>query len=120
MIQMSATFYPAKRTPTSRYPWDFVEIPYEVNFSNSNTRIILEKLGLDPNFEESDPQPIGDFIVACQRFIGGTPYPDDKNLSASSYEIQLTVTGVMLRKVAMLLAAATMGRELGATHWYFA
>jgi len=113
MIQMSATFYPAiKESPTS---WDFVEIPYEVNFSNSNTRIILEELGLDPNFEESDTstQPIGDFIVACQRFIGGTRYPDDM------WAI-VTDRGVMLRKVAMLLVAATMSRELGATHWYFA
>ena len=77
----------------------------EVNLANSNARFMLEKLGMDPHFEESDTsaQHIGDFILACQRVIG--------HVDEHPYD---------LFRVTSLLHAALLGRMNGATHWYFA
>ena len=125
MIQMSATFYPATQgtRPPSSIPelhlqkedrWEYVPDMPEVNLANSNARFMLEKLGMDPHFEESDTsaQHIGDFILACQRVIGDT-CPDllRRGCPDETYE---------LFKVTSLLNAALLGRMNGATHWYFA
>jgi hypothetical protein len=115
MIQMSATFYPAiKESPTS---WDFVEVPYEVNLSNSNARSVLEALGLAPNFEKSDTstQLIDDFIERCHVYVRGGSPDGGSHISRSS-----DVGMYVLHKVAMLLVSATLGKQGGATHWYFA
>ncbi|MAN21549.1 MAG: hypothetical protein CL985_00225 [Euryarchaeota archaeon] len=104
---MSATFYPAKQE--SEKVWGFVEVPYEVNLSNYNTRLVLGALGLDPHFEDSNTQvqTIEDFIERCHAFIDGSSLPS------------LPADGYILRRVAQLLVSATLGKQNGATHWYF-
>ena len=129
---MSATFYPAKQE--SEKGWTFVEVPYEVNLSNSNTRFVLEALGLDSNFEDArisqsraiiddanaKEQDIDDFIERChvvlrggaQNILHEPPYEERVPWHSSPQYI--------LHKVAMLLVSATLGKQNGATHWYFA
>ena len=124
---MSATFYPAKQE--SEKAWTFVEVPYEVNLSNSNTRFVLEALGLDSNFEDArisqsraiiddanaKEQDIDDFIERCHVVLRGGIPDGASHISRSSDEERYT-----LHKVAMLLVSATLGEQGGATHWYFA
>jgi len=125
---MSATFYPAIQgtRPPSSIPelhlqkenrWEYVEIPYEVNLSNSNAYTLLEALGLDPNFEYSDTstQTIDDFIERCHEWVRGG-LPDGSLTGAMSGDEERYI----LHKVAMLLVSATLGKHNGATHWYFA
>ena len=109
---MSASFYPAKQE--SEKVWGFVEVPYEVNLSNSNARIILSELGLNPEFEEANTkeQDIDDFIERCHVVMRGG-IPDGALMGPPSEE------RYVLHKVAMLLVSATLGKQNGATHWYF-
>ena len=112
---MSATFYPAKQE--SEKAWTFVEVPYEVNLSNSNTHLILQELGLNPEFEYANTkeQDIDDFIERCHVVLRGGS-PDGALICAHSANEERYV----LHKVAMLLVSATLGKQGGATHWYFA
>tara|TARA_B100001750_G_scaffold109840_1_gene86796 strand:- start:2221 stop:2559 length:339 start_codon:yes stop_codon:yes gene_type:complete len=112
---MSASFYPAKQE--SEKVWGFVEVPYEVNLSNSNTRIILSELGLNTEFEDANTkeQDIDDFIERCHVLARGG-IPDGALIYARSRDDELYI----LHKVAMLLVSATLGKQGGATHWYFA
>ena len=117
MIQMSATFYPAiKESATGTTCWGFVEVPYEVNLSNSNARFVLEALGLAPNFEKSDTstQLIDDFIERCHVYVRGGSPDGASHISMSRDEEMYVV-----HRVAMLLVSATLGKQGGATHWYF-
>ncbi len=111
---MSATFYPAKQE--SEKVWGFVEVPYEVNLSNSNARIILSELGLNTEFEDASTkeQDIDDFIERCHVVMRGG-IPDGALICAHSANEERYV----LHKVAMLLVSATLGKQNGATHWYF-
>ena len=112
---MSATFYPAKQE--SEKVWGFVEVPYEVNLSNSNARFVLEALGLDSNFEDANTkeQDIDDFIERCHVVLRGGIPDGASHISRSSDEERY-----ILHRVAMLLVSATLGEQGGATHWYFA
>ena len=112
---MSATFYPAKQE--SEKAWGFVEVPYEVNLSNSNAHLVLEALGLDPNFEyaRTNSQSIDDFIERCHVWVRGG-LPDGSLIGAMSEDEER----YLLHRVAMLLVSATLGKQGGATHWYFA
>jgi hypothetical protein len=112
---MSATFYPAKQE--SEKAWTFVEVPYEVNLSNSNAHLVLNELGLDPNFEyaSTKEQDIGDFIERCHVYARGGS-PDGASHISMSRDEEMYV----LHRVAMLLVSATLGEQNGATHWYFA
>ena len=124
---MSATFYPAKQeSETSLVSklsteddlwWGFVEVPYRVNLSNSNTRLVLDDLGLNSNFEDANTkeQDIDDFIERCHQVLRGQ-VPDDGDPAL----YLLREERYVLYKVAMLLVSATLGKQNGATHWYFA
>ena len=96
--------------------WGFVEVPYEVNLSNSNARFILSELGLNTEFEEANTkeQDIDDFIERCHVVMRGG-IPDGALIYARSRDDELYI----LHKVAMLLVSATLGKQGGATHWYF-
>ena len=109
---MSATFYPAKQE--SEKVWGFVEVPYEENLSNSNARIILSELGRNTEFEDASTkeQDIDDFIERCHVVMRGG-IPDGALMGPPSEE------RYVLHKVAMLLVSATLGKQNGATHWYF-
>ena len=133
MIQMSATFYPAIQgtKPPSSIPelhlqkenrWEYVPDMPEVNLCNSNARSVLEALGLDPNFEESDTsaQTIDDFIERCHAFLYGEGDELEPSTRPTPGNGKLTGSGYLLHKVAMLLVSAELGRQGGATHWYFA
>ncbi len=112
---MSATFYPAKQLEAEI--WSFVEVPYEVNLSNSNAQLVLNELGLAPDFEYAaiKEQDIDDFIERCHVLARGG-IPDGALIYARSRDDELYI----LHKVAMLLVSATLGKQGGATHWYFA
>tara|TARA_R110002020_G_scaffold162211_2_gene347720 strand:+ start:549 stop:887 length:339 start_codon:yes stop_codon:yes gene_type:complete len=112
---MSATFYPAKQK--SPNVWTFVEVPYEVNLSNSNARLVLSDLGLQTEFEYANTkeQEIDDFIERCHEVLRGH-VPDGALITCGSGYDERYV----LHKVAMLLVSATLGKHNGATHWYFA
>ena len=117
---MSATFYPAKqdlhtftRNRTRRENiWTFVEVPYEVNLSNSNAVLVLNDLGLNPDFEYANTkeQEIDDFIERCHEVLRGH-VPDGALITCGDWYDERYV----LHKV-----AATLGKQNGATHWYFA
>ena len=123
---MSATFYPVKHEKG----WYFVEVPYEVNLSNSNARFVLEALGLDSNFEDArisqsraiiddanaKEQDIDDFIERCHVVLRGGRLHQEEEPCWSLHSSPQYI----LHKVAMLLVSATLGKQGGATHWYFA
>ena len=127
---MSATFYPAKQESENaawsredlnlRFEglvWSFVEVPYEVNLSNSNARLVLSDLGLNPDFENADTkeQEIDDFIERCHQVLcGHVPEDGDPALHLTREE------RYVLHKAPMLLVSAALGKQNGATHWYFA
>tara|TARA_R100001510_G_C7587022_1_gene157966 strand:+ start:286 stop:642 length:357 start_codon:yes stop_codon:yes gene_type:complete len=118
---MSATFYPAKQK--SANVWTFVEVPYEVNLSNSNARLVLSDLGLQTEFEYANTkeQEIDDFIERCHQVLRGAEEP---MLAVDCDLLELErirrEERYVLHKVAMLLVSATLGKQNGATHWYFA
>ena len=112
---MSATFYPAKQLEAEI--WSFVEVPYEVNLSNSNAQLVLNELGLAPDFEYAaiKEQDIDDFIERCHVYVRGGS-PDGASHISTSRDEEMYV----VHRVAMLLVSATLGKQGGATHWYFA
>lgn len=112
---MSATFHPAKQK--SANVWTFAEAPYEVNLANSNARLVLNELGLNPDFEYANTkeQEIDDFIERCHEVLRGHVPDGALIVSPSAYDERY-----VLHKVAMLLVSATLGKHNGATHWYFA
>jgi len=112
---MSATFYPAKQEMAN--VWTFVEVPYEVNLANNNARLVLSDLGLNSDFEYANTkeQDIDDFIERCHEVLRGH-VPDGALIGSPSENEERYV----LHKVATLLVSATLGKQNGATHWYFA
>lgn len=122
---MSATFYPAKqdlhtftRNGTRRENiWTYVKVPYEVNMANINAYTVLDALGMNPHFEDASPkdQPIEDFIVRCHEWMHDYA-PNDGMVEVMS----LNKERYILHKVSMLLAVSILGKQNGATHWYFA
>jgi hypothetical protein len=88
--------------------WRAVEVPDEINLANANARMILESIGLNPDFEEDSVRDntIGDLIERCYSAVEYQGACPDSN----SYRIDVQKR---------ILEAAIIGRHLGATHWYF-